>query len=318
MDRARVQLNFTPLGHLHLYRLHHGEASYDCNNKFRDPVAYVVIRQEVDWLNFSLLSVPRLGNAQARLKAMGHTPQPTLIRSLPDLEVFIEIFSGSGRLASAVHKQDGRPFCGTSTLAQSMTCLHEETRVSSLDGCGPVSPMEGHVCTPCSSFARARDWRPGPPPLRSDSLPSRLPGLSDADQEKVLVGNSLFCAVCHYAYSLHMRESSYIQIMVVSTHARLCIVRVACRGKIYTLLGHLNLDCLYPCQCNGSKRGRCRSTGRAHIPLARQNAQVQWLTKVTEPCLKSSCRMFAVAFHHVHVCELEEEFGRHALPGSKQ
>ena len=43
--------------------------------------------------------------------------------------------------------------------------------------------------TPCLSFSRARDCRPGPPPLRSNSQPLGLPDLSEVDQPKVEVGN---------------------------------------------------------------------------------------------------------------------------------
>eukprot|EP00973_Karenia_brevis_P062803 8732582-Karenia_brevis.AAC.1 len=42
-----------------------------------------------------------------------------------------------------------------------------------------------HIATPCASFSRARDRRPGPPPLRSNEHPYGLPNLqSKKDIEK--------------------------------------------------------------------------------------------------------------------------------------
>ena len=48
-----------------------------------------------------------------------------------------------------------------------------------------------HLGTPCSSFSVARKDDGGPPPLRSQSSPTGLPGLSAVDQTKVLLGNLL-------------------------------------------------------------------------------------------------------------------------------
>ena len=41
----------------------------------------------------------------------------------------------------------------------------------------------GHVGTPCHSFSRARDRRPGPPPLRSDACVMGLPNLRAAEEQ---------------------------------------------------------------------------------------------------------------------------------------
>ena len=53
--------------------------------------------------------------------------------------------------------------------------------------CGFVLGL--HLGTPCESFTRARDVRPGPPPLRSNEQPLGLPNLRPGDQLKVLTGN---------------------------------------------------------------------------------------------------------------------------------
>ncbi|CAK0855346.1 unnamed protein product [Prorocentrum cordatum] len=45
--------------------------------------------------------------------------------------------------------------------------------------------------TPCHSWSRARDIRPGPPPLRSDLHVMGLPDLAPRDAEKVRIGNAL-------------------------------------------------------------------------------------------------------------------------------
>ena len=55
-----------------------------------------------------------------------------------------------------------------------------------------------HLRTPCCSWSRARDRPGGPPPIRSNSLIWGLPGLREADQLKVHVGNVL----CKFSASL--------------------------------------------------------------------------------------------------------------------
>ena len=68
-----------------------------------------------------------------------------------------------------------------------------------------------HLGLPCDSFSRARDRRPGPPPLRSDALPMGLPHLRESGQQKVISGNRLLrfsvslvvmCARCNVPATL--------------------------------------------------------------------------------------------------------------------
>ena len=83
---------------------------------------------------------------------------------------------------------------------------------------------EGYVCyihfgTPCSSFSQARKDDGGPPPLRSPDHVTGLPGLSQRDQEKVSLGNSLLALsleliyLCHHhgvAWSIENTATSFI------------------------------------------------------------------------------------------------------------
>ncbi|OLP89811.1 hypothetical protein AK812_SmicGene28692 [Symbiodinium microadriaticum] len=66
MMLARVQLNLQPLGHLHLYRLRHGGASYDYNNHFRDLAS---VQQRGRWKSHNSVRRYQKGGRLAQLFA---------------------------------------------------------------------------------------------------------------------------------------------------------------------------------------------------------------------------------------------------------
>ena len=66
MLRAQGHLNLQPLGHLHLYRLRHGGASYDYNNKFRDLAS---IQQRGRWKSHNSVRRYQKGGRPAQLFA---------------------------------------------------------------------------------------------------------------------------------------------------------------------------------------------------------------------------------------------------------
>ena len=74
---------------------------------------------------------------------------------------------------------------------------------------------------------------------------------------------------------------------------------------------HLSLDGLMQYRCVGAKRGLCRFTGMAHIPLSGQDSQGRWMTKVAEPYPWKLTKVLATAFSNTELCQLAMEFSRH-------
>ena len=165
--------------------------------------------------------------------------------------------------------------------------------------------------TPCLSFSRARDCRPGPPPLRSNSQPLGLPDLSEVDQPKVEVGNRpmrftvRFMTACIFLrVSCCFENPATSRIWLCPPVRRLLRRRHVCSQRVdYCMFGtlwkkptlfvgaHLSLDSLQPYVCQGSRRGLCSHSQRVHLPLAGQNSQGQGLTKVSKPYPRLLCQL---------------------------
>lgn len=119
--------------------------------------------------------------------------------------VFLEMFSGTGRLGSAVSQETGWPtLLWDIRLGDNydLTAPHNRRKIAEWIRCGYV--LGFHLGTPCESFSRARDVPPGPPPLRSNSQPLGLPNLKPRDQLKVQRGN-LFMRFSAFLLSLACR-----------------------------------------------------------------------------------------------------------------
>ena len=106
---------------------------------------------------------------------------------------YIEIFSGSGRLAHAISKCTGQ-LCllwdislGSNydlTNRKNVQIIIDWIRAGIVIGC--------HLGTECKSFSRARDRPNGPPRLRSNEFPLGLPDIvNPGDRMKVQIGNIL-------------------------------------------------------------------------------------------------------------------------------
>ena len=291
------------------------------------------------WTSGSVVRSSQPRNAASRYqgghRSSGHSPQPALMRALPDPKVFVEIFSASGRLAAAVCQRTGWP-----TLLWDIDLGAEYDLLSRKNQCKLVGWLRSgrlcgaHLGTPCSSFTRARDHRPGPPPLRSDAMPLGLPGLEPHDQRNIRIGNAFMrfsarflglCANLHVPCTLENPLSSRLWLCppvrrvlrrrFVSQHrCDYCMCGTPWKKPTLFVAAHVNLDILASLRCNSSKRGLCQRTGRPHVPLAGQTTQGRWLTQVAEPYPKPLCRILAVAFYNVHVRALCDEFSRHVLP----
>ena len=128
---------------------------------------------------------------QGRRQLGKDTPMPALSisRSLT-VAVFLKIFSGVGNLSRSMAS-----VCGCYVLMWDITLGPEYDLRSPAkrrligDWVRSGLILGFHLGTPCEGFTRARDFPPGPPPLRSDSQPLGLHGLKPHDQVKVAVGN---------------------------------------------------------------------------------------------------------------------------------
>ena len=106
------------------------------------------------------------------------------------MKVFLEIFSGSGRLGRAVGQATGWVvLLWDITLGAEYDLRNVANRRKISEWIRCRWGIAFHLGTPCESFTRARDVPPGPPPLRSDACPLGLPDLRPKDQMKVLDGN---------------------------------------------------------------------------------------------------------------------------------
>ena len=110
-------------------------------------------------------------------------------------QIALEIFSGSGHFSAAwrrsAHLKHVPIFEIDLKNHPSHDLLSKQCQNMILGWIRSGLVVAVWLGTPCTSFSRARDVPPGPPPLRSDNQPYGLPGLSAADQLKVRIGNEL-------------------------------------------------------------------------------------------------------------------------------
>ena len=249
------------------------------------------------------------------------------------LPVFIEIFSGSGRLGKKI-----AALCGWPVLLWDISFGNEyDLTVPSnqqlLLGWARSGLLCGaHLGTPCNSFSRARDQPGGPPPLRSDHQPLGLPGLRPADALKVKLGNLMlrfsvrFLCVCLQMMipcTLENPARSRLWIcppmvaflrrrLVQSVQVEFCAFGTAWRKSTRFIGVHVDFTCLEPMRCIGSRRGCCRFTGLPHVPLTGQTSSGQWLTKLAEPYPWKLCRLLSRIFANVELSQIAKNFSRHA------
>ena len=120
-------------------------------------------------------------------------------KQLVDL-VFIEIFSGTGGLCAEVRKLGLANSIGVDAHVSKQTKspvirldLTDSEGVSLLWKMLSQPNIAGvHLGPPCGTSSRARDIRPGPPPLRSSEFPEGLPCLHGVNLRRVQAANSLY------------------------------------------------------------------------------------------------------------------------------
>ena len=230
----------------------------------------------------------------------------------------LEIFSGSGHFSRAVRRRLKRIFCVEVDNCHGpqfdLTVAKIQKEILHLIATKQVAYV--WLGTPCNSWSRARRWDGrGPGPLRDDHhFLMGLTGLSERDQLKVKIGNSLMkisakifrCCIQHNVpVALENPHTSRLWLAPPIRHL-LChkstnwgYTDFCMDGKPFrkrTRLMWANVD-LYPAlrQCS-SRRGICARTGACHQQL--QGTQGgQFLTMLAQPYPHRLCQRLATCFH---------------------
>ena len=246
--------------------------------------------------------------------------------------VFIEIFSGCERLAKAVARVTGwMVLVWDISLGVDYDLMAPANRRKLLEWvrCGWVVGF--HLGTPCESFSRARDVPPGPPPLRSDTMPLGLPDLSARDQAKVIVGNTLMrftAAIMRLAVKFKIpcslenpaRSRLWLcppikfllrQRCAMWSVTHFCGWGTAWKKATGFLSLHLDLHRVNAVQCKGSKRGICLFSGKPHVQLHGQAENGQWMTRLAQPYPLRLCNALAKCYYDWEVMTLATQFSKH-------
>ena len=261
-----------------------------------------------------------------------NTPMPALTvgRALT-VAVFLEIFSGVGNLSHSM-----------ASICQCYVLMWDITLGAEYDLRSPAKRrliadwirsgfiLGFHLGTPCESFTRARDVRPGPPPLRSDSQPLGLPAaqLKPHDQVKVAWGN-LWMRFSVWLLTLGLRFQARgtmenparsrlwlcppVQYLLRRNLVTWVETHYCAWGKPYKkptgfLRVILTLPRLQHAVCQSGKRGICQYTLCKHMQLVGQNSQGQWLTNVAQPYPKKMCTAYAKDFYDHDVQTIARNF----------
>ena len=249
--------------------------------------------------------------------------------------VFLEVFSGTGRLGKCISKDNNWPtLLWDISLGEEYDLRRRSNRWKITGWMRAGLIQAGHLGTPCHSFSRARDRRPGPPPLRSDDNVMGLPGLRPGDQQKVSEGNlfmrfscSLMVLASTLGIAFTMENPARSRIWLCPAVLRMLRRRHIClhfcefcmfgtRWRKSTAFASvfLNLDCLEQYRCLGAKRGLCKRSGLPHIHLCGQAPSGQWMTHLAEPYPWKLCHVLAGAFADHAAQARAEQFQRRLWP----
>ena len=247
--------------------------------------------------------------AQAALKC---TVSPSL-----QCPVFLEIFSGCGRLGSTIAKDNGWPtLLWDIELGPEYDLRKQQNRQLLLGWLRAGFVRGGHLGTPCNSFSRARDRAPGPPPLRSDQHVMGLPDLRPCDALKVAEGNlfmrfsvqfMVLCSVLGIGCTLEnpgrsrlwltpavkrllrMRTASFVLF-------EMCMFGTPWKKTTGIAAVHVNVELLSHYRCRGTRRGICKFSGKTHVPLCGTDSRGQFRTKAAQVYPYGLCHSLATCF----------------------
>lgn len=264
-------------------------------------------------------------------------PAPATAHSLTT-PCFLELFSGSGHLSKAVHQVTSWNCITWDILHGSEYDLRSSAkrkRILNWIKSGMVQAV--HLGTPCCSFSRARDRRPGPPPLRSDSQPLGFSDLGFADMVKVREGNlwmrfsaQVFnlCMKLHIPVTMENPFRSRIWLcppikhllrrkQCYSVDVDYCAFGTRWRKRTKFLYYGVNLEHLGVHRCCNSKRGICAFSGKPHLQLMGVTKSGVFMTKLAEPYPVQLYLNIAHAFLDWHTEVIANNFWRRLWPDSK-
>jgi len=244
--------------------------------------------------------------------------------------VFLEVFSGSGRLSSAVADRGMPTLLWDITLGEEYDLLRVKNRALILGWLKSRQVCAVHLGTPCQSFSRARDIPGGPPPLRSDALPLGLPDRRPGDQRAIVMGNALMVfsatvlrSCARLQIPATMENPGRSRIWLCPPIARLidrpdfsfnltefCMWGMRWRKSTGFLSTNIDLSGLAAHRCLGAKRGLCLRTGKPHLTLSGQREDGKWWTKIAEPYPPRLCQNVALAFGNAMVAKRASRFER--------
>lgn len=274
---------------------------------------------------------------QVRKRNRKNLPVPALSPSrCLSVAVFIEIFSGCGRLALSVARVTGWTILlWDINLGDNydLTKASNRGKIISWIRAGLILGL--HLGTPCKSFSRARDVPPGPMPLRSDARPLGLDDLKPHDQVKVFIGNLFmrFSALLlrlarsfNFPATLENPARSRlwlcppIKSLINKKFTQFAITHYCAWGtqwkKATGFLGiHICLDRLDNARCLCAKRGICGHSGKPHVQLHGRDQFGNWLTKQAQPYPPKLCTALAKCFLDVELSTIAMNFAdRVGLP----
>lgn len=252
-------------------------------------------------------------------------------------KVYLEIFSGCGRLGRAVGRVTGWYVLLWDILLgedYDLRLLHNRRKLTEWLRCGALVGF--HLGTPCESFTRARDVPPGPPPLRSDQCPLGLPDLRPGDQLKVMTGNLwmrfsarmlVLAAMFRVWATLENPQRSRLwlcpPIQAVSrrrvAHMHLthyCFWGMPFKKATSFLAINFKLTSLENTLCMGARRGFCAFTGCRHQQLVGQDSNGQWRTKLAQPYPPKMCTAIAKSLYNAEVERIAGTVNRMLASGS--
>jgi hypothetical protein len=238
--------------------------------------------------------------------------------------VFLEVFSGSGRLGKAMSSQGFTVLLWDIEMGPEYDLRRRDKQHLIFSWVRSGAVWGSHIGTPCSSFSRARDHGPGPPPLRSDAFPLGLPDLSrPCDVSKVKDGNTLMyfsAALCQllitFGIKFSLENPSRSRLWICAPFLRLlkrkivkfeitefCMWGTDWRKATGFLHAFVNFDFLGEHRCLGAKRGLCKRTSKPHHVLSGTNAAGIFWTSIAEPYPERLCQEIAKAYYNVYASD---------------
>ena len=245
---------------------------------------------------------------------------------------FLEIFSGSARLAACMHRHVPLVVKWDILFGPQYDLTKVEIRHIVFGWLLADWILGLHLGTPCASFSRARDQPNGPPRLRSDSPPLGLTSLRPCDAIAVSIGNCLmrFSAKCmricltrHIPASLENLRMSRLWICPAirsllrsrSTsfeYCDFCMFGIPWRKSTGILGCFLDLSGLTRFQCRGCPPGACARSKLRHFVLSGVDSTGQFWTKRAEPYPPRFCTLLSKIYANCFARLTAEGFWRYA------